>query len=72
MLSVSGVISGLVGLAPLRYMFYNCKSLKDASKLSVEVNYGQFYAQSIFDGCSELESMPVLLSGEQGASNYKY
>ena len=53
-------------------MFRNCKSLKDASKLSVEVNYGIYYAQFMFDGCSELESMPVLLSGENGASNYKY
>ena len=26
----------------------------------------------MFDGCSELESMPVLLSGELGASNFKY
>ena len=26
----------------------------------------------MFDGCSELESMPVLLSGEYGSSNFKY
>ena len=72
LLSVSGVISGMVGPAQLRYMFQNCKSLKDASKLSVEVNYGQFYAQSMFQNCSELESMPVLLSGKNGTSNYRY
>ena len=26
----------------------------------------------MFDGCSELESMPVLLSGEYGFSSFKY
>ena len=72
LLSVGGLIKGLYGSNELRYMFRNCKSLKDASKLSVEVNNGPYYAQSMFDGCSELESMPVLLSGEQGNSNYKY
>ena len=72
MLSVSGMISGIAGSQSLRYMFQNCKSLKDASKLSVEANYGIQYAQQMFDGCSELESMPMLLSGKQGASNFKY
>ena len=64
LLSVGGMIKGLYGLNALRYMFRNCKTLKDASKLSVEVNYGNRYAQGMFDNCSELESMPVLLSGE--------
>ena len=41
LLSVGGLIKGLYGQRQLRYMFRNCKSLKDASKLSVEVNYGQ-------------------------------
>ena len=72
LLSVGGLIKGLYGQYSLRYMFRNCKSLKDASKLSVESNYGTYYGQFMFDGCSELESMPVLLSGEQGNSNYKY
>ena len=40
LLSVGGLIKGLYGQRQLRYMFRNCKSLKDASKLSVEVNYG--------------------------------
>lgn len=41
LLSVGGLIKGLYGQRQLSYMFRNCKSLKDASKLSVEVNYGQ-------------------------------
>ena len=68
LLSVGGLIKGLYGQRQLGYMFRNCKSLKDASKLSVEINYGQMYAIHMFYGCSELESMPVLLSGEQGTS----
>ena len=64
LLSVGGLIKGLYGQRQLRYMFRNCKSLKDASKLSVEVNNGIYYAQQMFDDCSELESMPVLLSGK--------
>lgn len=40
LLSVGGLIKGLYGPYALRYMFRNCKSLKDASKLSVESNYG--------------------------------
>ena len=68
LLSVGGMIKGLHGPYGLRYMFRNCKSLKDASKLSVEVNYGNRYANSMFENCSELESMPVLLSGETGSS----
>ena len=66
LLSVGGIIKGLYGMNALRNVFRNCKSLKDASKLSVEVNYGNRYAQGMFDNCSELESMPVLLSGENG------
>ena len=69
LLSVGGLVKGLYGQYSLRYMFRNCKSLKDASKLSIEINYGQYYAQQMFDGCSELESMPVLLSGDTGSSN---
>ena len=72
LLSVGGLIKGLYGQRQLGYMFNNCKSLKDASKLSVEINYGQMYGIHMFDGCSELESMPVLLNGEQGTSNFKY
>ena len=72
LLSVGGMIKGLYGHRQLGYMFNSCKSLKDASKLSIEINYGQMYAQRMFYGCSELESMPVLLSGEQGTSNFKY
>ena len=41
LLSVGGLIKGLYGQRQLGYMFRNCKSLKDASKLSVEINYGQ-------------------------------
>ena len=41
LLSVEGLIKGLYGQRHLRYMFKNCTSLKDASKLSVEINYGQ-------------------------------
>ena len=41
LLSVGGLIKGLYGQRQLRYMFRNCSALKDASKLSVEVNYGQ-------------------------------
>lgn len=41
LLSVGGLIKGLYGQRQLRYMFRNCKSLKDASKLSVEINSGQ-------------------------------
>ena len=41
LLSVGGLIKGLYGQRQLRYMFRNCKSLKDASKLSIEINYGQ-------------------------------
>ena len=41
LLSVGGLIKGLYGQRQLRWMFRNCKSLKDASKLSVEINYGQ-------------------------------
>ena len=41
LLSVGGLIKGLYGQRQLRCMFRNCKSLKDASKLSVEINYGQ-------------------------------
>ena len=40
LLSVGGLIKGLYGQRQLRYMFRNCKSLKDASKLSIEINYG--------------------------------
>ena len=72
LLSVGGLIKGLYGQRQIGYMFRNCKSLKDASKLSVEINYGQYYAMQMFYGCSELESMPVLLSGEQGTSFFKY
>ena len=72
LLSVGGLIKGLYGQRQLRYMFRNCKSLKDASKLSVEVNYGQQYGIQMFDGCSQLESMPVLLSGKQSSSLQKY
>ena len=68
LLSVGGLIKGVYGQFALRYMFRNCKSLKDASKLSVEVNYGSRYTTSTFENCSELESMPVLLSGEAGPS----
>lgn len=68
LLSVGGLVKGVYGQFALRFMFSNCKSLKDASKLSVEVNYGQFYAQQMFSDCSELESMPVLLSGVSGTS----
>ena len=53
-------------------MFRNCKSLKDASKLSIEINAGIQYGIQMFDGCSQLESMPVLLSGKQGTSLQKY
>ena len=66
LLSVGGLIKGVYGQFALRYTFRNCKSLKDASKLSVEFNYGNRYAQGMFENCSELESMPVLLSGEEG------
>ena len=66
LLSVGGLIKGVYGQFALRYMFRNCKSLKDASKLSVESNYGNRYAQGMFENCTELESMPVLLSGEDG------
>ena len=72
LLSVGGLVKGVYGQYGLRYMFRNCKSLKDASKLSVEVNYGTYYGQFMFDGCSQLESMPVLLSGEQGTGNFKH
>ena len=41
LLSVGGLIKGLYGQRQLRWMFRNCKSLKDASKLSIEINYGQ-------------------------------
>ena len=41
LLSVGGLIKGLYGQRQLRYLFRNCKSLKDASKLSIEINYGQ-------------------------------
>lgn len=41
LLSVGGLIKGLYGQRQLRYMFRNCKSLKDASKLSIEINPGQ-------------------------------
>ena len=41
LLSVGGLIKGLYGQRQVGYMFRNCKSLKDASKLSVEINYGQ-------------------------------
>ena len=68
LLSVGGLIKGVYGQYGLRYMFRNCNSLKDASKLSVEVNYGPRCFQSMFDNCSELESMPVLLSGYEGNS----
>lgn len=72
LLSVGGLIKGVYGLNALKDVFKNCKSLKDASKLSVEVNYGNRYAQGMFDNCSELESMPVLLSGENGTGIQKY
>ena len=68
LLSVGGLVKGLYGQYGLRYMFRNCKSLKDASKLSVEFNYGARYVERMFDNCSELESMPVLLSGYEGSS----
>ena len=68
LLSVGGLVKGVYGQYGLRYMFRNCKSLKDASKLSVEVNYGARCFQSMFDNCLELESMPVLLSGYEGGS----
>ena len=41
LLSVGGLIKGLYGQRQLRYMFRKCTALKDASKLSVEINYGQ-------------------------------
>ena len=41
LLSVGGLIKGVYGQYALRNVFRNCKSLKDASKLSVEINYGQ-------------------------------
>lgn len=66
LLSVGGLIKGVYGHYALRSMFRNCKSLKDASKLSVESNYGIRYSQGMFENCSELESMPVLLSGDTG------
>ena len=69
LLSVGGLVKGVYGQYGLRYMFRNCKSLKDASKLSVEVNYGSRYSISMFENCSDLESMPVLLSGDTGSSN---
>ena len=72
LLSVEGLIKGLYGQRHLGYMFKNCTSLKDASKLSVEINYGLQYAVQMFYNCSELESMPVLLSGEQGDGRFKY
>ena len=72
LLSVGGLIKGVYGQFALRNVFRNCKSLKDASKLSVESNYGNRYAQGMFENCSELESMPVLLSGKQGSSLLKY
>ena len=72
LLSVGGIIKGVYGQYALRNMFNECKSLKDASQLSIEVNYGQNYCNSMFYGCSELESMPVLLSGEYGTSSNKY
>ena len=72
LLSVGGIIKGVYGNYSLRYMFRNCNSLKDASQLSIEINYGKDYCNSMFDGCSELESMPVLLSGEYGNSLNKY
>ena len=68
LLSVGGLIKGVYGQYALRNTFRNCKSLKDASKLSVEVNYGARCFQSMFDNCSELESMPVLLSGYESSS----
>ena len=68
LLSVGGLIKGVYGQYGLRYMFRNCKSLQDASKLSVEINYGARYSHGMFENCSELESMPVLLSGEAGVS----
>lgn len=40
LLSVGGLIKGLYGQRQLKYMFRNCKSLKDASKLSIEINDG--------------------------------
>ena len=69
LLSVGGLVKGVYGQYGIRYMFRNCKSLKDASKLSIEINYGVYYAQQMFEDCSELESMPVLLSGDTGPSN---
>ena len=71
LLSVGGMIKGVYGQYALRNVFRNCKALKDASKLSVEVNYGNRYSQSMFENCSELESMPVLLSGENGTGVQK-
>ena len=41
LLSVGGLIKGVYGQRQLKWMFRNCKSLKDASKLSIEINYGQ-------------------------------
>ena len=41
LLSVGGLIKGLYGQRQLRYMFRKCTALKDASKLSIEINYGQ-------------------------------
>ena len=41
LLSVGGLIKGLKGQRQLKYMFRNCTSLKDASKLSIEINPGQ-------------------------------
>ena len=40
LLSVGGLIKGLYGQRQLRYMFRKCTALKDASKLSIEINYG--------------------------------
>ena len=71
LLSVGGLIKGVYGQWALRNVFRNCKSLKDASELSVESNFGVRCFQSMFENCSELESMPVLLSGETGASAQK-
>ena len=71
LLSVGGLIKGVYGQYALRNVFRNCKSLKDASQLSVELNYGNRYAQGMFENCSELESMPVLLSGDEGTGLQK-
>ena len=72
LLSVGGIIKGVYAQYALRNMFKNCTSLKDTSQLSIESNYGQNYMSYMFDGCSELESMPVLLSGEYRFSSFKY